>query len=120
MEHVTNVNNDIQRVFSVSNRTIKEDDTKTLIPTHYSLSQNFPNPFNPITKINFDLPIDSKVKLIVYDLLGREVIRLINDELRSAGSYTLKFDGSNLSSGIYFLKIQAGDFVATKKMVLLK
>ncbi len=118
-EHLSIVNNDIQKVFGSTIDNSKEE-IISLIPTEYSLSQNYPNPFNPNTKISFDLPNDSKIKLIVYDLLGREVIRLINSEFKIAGRYTIDFFGSNLSSGIYFYKIEAGDFIATKKMVLLK
>ncbi len=118
-EHINNVNGNIQKVFGA----MKDHGSKeviNIIPTEYSLSQNYPNPFNPVTKINFDLPQDDNVKLIVYDLLGREIIRLLNNEFKVSGRYTVDFNGSHLSSGIYFYKIEAGDFIATKKMVLLK
>jgi hypothetical protein len=90
----------------------------------YSLSQNYPNPFNPQTKIKFDIPANVKgqttnVKLVIYDLLGREVATLVNEELKP-GSYEADWDGSNFSSGVYFYKIIAGDFFETKKMVLMK
>lgn len=89
-----------------------------------SLSQNYPNPFNPQTKIKFDVPANvkgqtSNVKLVIYDLLGREVTTLVNEELKP-GTYEADWDGSNFSSGVYFYKIISGDFVETKKMVLMK
>jgi hypothetical protein len=94
------------------------------IPDNYSLSQNYPNPFNPQTKIKFDVPANvkgqtSSVKLVIYDLLGREVTTLVNEELKP-GTYEADWDGSNFSSGVYFYKIISGDFVETKKMVLMK
>jgi len=94
--------------------------SRNQIPTVYNLYQNFPNPFNPSTKINFDLPKDSKVTLVIYDLLGRVVKRLLNSEFKQAGRYSIDFNASNLASGVYFYRIEAGDFVMTKKMVLVK
>ena len=85
----------------------------------YSLSQNYPNPFNPVTNIKFSIPTGSVVKLTVFDITGREVATLINQNL-NAGSYTADFDASKLSSGIYFYTITAGDFTDTKKMMLVK
>ncbi len=89
------------------------------IPVHYSLLQNYPNPFNPSTKIEFKIPASGLVTLKVYDLLGREVTTLINDKLEP-GNYTVNFEAVNLSSGIYFYTLTAGDFVSSKKMILLK
>lgn len=83
------------------------------------LSQNYPNPFNPSTKINFSIPKAGFVTLKVYDMLGREVKTLVSDQL-TAGEYVSEFDGALLSSGTYFYRIQAGDFVETKRMVLVK
>ena len=88
-------------------------------PDFYYLSQNYPNPFNPSTNIRFQIPKLSFVNLKVYDVLGREVESLINEE-KSAGSYEVEFNSNNLTSGIYFYKIQAGEFSQTKKMILLK
>jgi hypothetical protein len=87
----------------------------------YALSQNYPNPFNPSTLISYELPLTGLVTLKVYDLLGREVATLVNEE-KPAGSYNAQFTMNNvqLSSGIYFYKLQAGEFVETKKMILLK
>jgi hypothetical protein len=90
-----------------------------VIPQIFSLSQNYPNPFNPSTSIKYDIPKHSGVKLVVFDLLGREVATLVN-EMKKPGSYEVTFDGTNLSSGVYFYKIEAGDFVNVKKMVLIK
>jgi Secretion system C-terminal sorting domain/Beta-propeller repeat len=88
-------------------------------PSKYSLSQNYPNPFNPSTNIKFDIPKASFVKLSVYDVSGREVTSMINSELQT-GHYEYTFDGSKLTGGVYFYKLQAGDFVETKKMILVK
>jgi hypothetical protein len=88
-------------------------------PAIFSLSQNYPNPFNPSTTIKYTLPSATQVKLSVYDILGREVSVLVNDR-RDAGVYEIKFDGSNLASGVYFYRLQAGDYVASKKMLVLK
>lgn len=91
------------------------------IPSSYSLSQNYPNPFNPATKIRFDISGTSAAQtfLSVYDLLGREVAVLVNEKL-TPGEYEVDFDGSNLPSGVYYCKLKAGDFVETRKMVLVK
>lgn len=89
------------------------------IPTEYSLGQNYPNPFNPTTRIRFGLPQRSFTTLAVYDLLGREVQTLISKEL-GAGYHEIEFDARNFPSGIYFYKIQSGNYTSTKKMVLLK
>jgi len=78
------------------------------------------SPFNPVTKISFDLPQESKVSLVVYDLLGREVTRHVNNEFKVAGRYTYDFNAASLSSGVYFYRLEAGKFLETKRMVLLK
>ncbi len=88
-------------------------------PYEYNLSQNYPNPFNPITTIEYQIPELSFVKIKVYDVLGSEVSTLVNEE-KPSGSYEVKFDAAGLSSGIYFYRIQAGNFVQTRKMILLK
>ncbi len=89
------------------------------IPSSFKLEQNYPNPFNPSTKIEYSIPEASLVQLKVYDVLGNEVETLINEE-QSAGTYRADFIGNDLTSGIYFYKLQAGSFVETKKMILLK
>jgi photosystem II stability/assembly factor-like uncharacterized protein len=86
---------------------------------NFILFQNYPNPFNPTTTINYSVPKASFVRIKVYDLLGREVETLVNGE-KPAGNYSVQFNGSNLASGIYFYRMQAGDFVQTKKTILLK
>lgn len=89
------------------------------IPNRYYLNQNYPNPFNPSTTIKYGLPKTSMVKITMYDLLGREVDVLVN-EMKTAGTYDAKFDGTNMASGVYFYRIEAGDFIDTKKMLLIK
>lgn len=89
------------------------------IPTEFSLAQNFPNPFNPNTKISWQSPIAGHQTLKVYNLLGKEVATLVN-EFREAGKFEITFDSGNLASGVYFYKLQSGSFVETKKMILLK
>ena len=94
------------------------DDTKNL-PTDFVLQQNYPNPFNPTTIISFSIPSSTFTSLKVYDVLGNEVATLVNEE-KPAGSYEINFNASSLSSGTYFYKLQAGSFMETKKMILLK
>lgn len=88
-------------------------------PNDYELSQNYPNPFNPVTKITYSIKSGSNVRLVVYDLLGREVRTLVN-EFEHPGSYEVVFNAEGLSSGIYFYKISAGEFSDTKRMILNK
>jgi hypothetical protein len=83
------------------------------------LTGNYPNPFNPTTKINYQLPKAGLVTLKVYDILGREVATLVNEN-QPAGSYSVPFDASKLSSGIYIYTIHANDFIQSKKMILTK
>jgi hypothetical protein len=85
----------------------------------YSLSNNYPNPFNPNTTINYQIPEISFVTLKVYDVLGKEITTLVNNE-KPVGSYEIEFEATSLPSGIYFYQLQAGSFVVTKKMVLMK
>jgi CotH kinase protein/Lamin Tail Domain/Chitobiase/beta-hexosaminidase C-terminal domain/Secretion system C-terminal sorting domain len=101
---------------------ITDVDATTFI--NYSLHQNYPNPFNPVTKIQYSIPIvvashDLAVKLKVYDVLGREIITLVN-EIKQPGNYEVNFDAKNLASGLYFYTINAGEFRDVKKMILLK
>jgi photosystem II stability/assembly factor-like uncharacterized protein len=95
------------------------NDPSSNIPTVFSLSQNYPNPFNPVTQINYTVPKTSMVKMVIYDVIGREVITLVND-VKVPGNYSVSFDGSNLASGVYFYKMISGDFTDVKKMVVLK
>lgn len=96
----------------------------TQITSSFALEQNYPNPFNPMTKIKFDIKQEyrskeSVVKLIVYDILGKEVATLVNENLQP-GTYEVSFNGSNLTSGVYFYKLTTGDFIAVKKMIMIK
>ena len=93
--------------------------TTISLPAEFELYQNYPNPFNPLTKIKYDLPEAGHVVLKVYDILGREVATLLNEE-KQAGRYTIEFNGSKFSSGIYLYRIQAGNYSSVKKMILIK
>jgi len=95
---------------------IKEESS---LPKEFVLTQNYPNPFNPTTIIKYDIPGFSFITLKVYDVLGKEIATLVNDE-KPAGSYEVEFSAIGLPSGIYFYKLQAGNFIETKKMVLMK
>ena len=98
--------------------SVNENDTAI---KDYFLFQNYPNPFNPITKIRYTVPNNriGLVQIKVYDILGNKIVTLVNEE-KSAGNYEIEFDGSNLSSGVYFYRMQAGNFIETKKFILLK
>lgn len=85
----------------------------------FQLFNNFPNPFNPSTIIKYQIPEYSNVQIKIYDVLGKEVAQLVNEE-KIAGYHEVEFNGSHLASGVYFYRIQAGDFVETKKMILMK
>lgn len=88
-------------------------------PATYELSQNYPNPFNPVTKINFSIPVTDNVKLVVYDILGKEIATIANEEM-SAGFYSIDFNPENLTSGIYFYKLETKYYSGTKRMIYLK
>ena len=94
-------------------------DDETIIPAQYRLNQNYPNPFNPITTIRFSLAKASFVKLEVYNLQGQKVATLVNS-FKAAGNYKTKLDATHMASGIYLYKIQAGDFIQVKKMIMVK
>ncbi|CUU06790.1 Por secretion system C-terminal sorting domain-containing protein [Candidatus Kryptobacter tengchongensis] len=93
--------------------------TPHIIPNNYQLYQNYPNPFNPATKIEFEIPQKEHVKLTIYDILGREVMKVFEDEI-SAGRYSISVDMSGYPSGVYFYRLEAGKFVSVKKMMLIK
>jgi photosystem II stability/assembly factor-like uncharacterized protein len=95
------------------------NERSTTITSDYRLEQNYPNPFNPITTIEFDLPKSSEVSLKIFNILGEEVTTLVSDRL-SAGSYSYEWDASNLASGVYLYRLQAGDYIQTRKMVLMR
>ena len=92
---------------------------KDNLPTEFALEQNYPTPFNPSTKISWQLPIGIQATLKVYDVLGKEVATLVN-EYKPAGTYELTWNAANLPSGVYFYRIKAGSFIQTRKMILLK
>jgi hypothetical protein len=94
-------------------------ESKRNVSTSFTLSQNYPNPFNPSTTISFDLPTKSFVTLKVFDMIGREVATIVSKEL-SAGSYTRQWHAEGLPSGVYFYRLQAGSYLETKKLVLLR
>ncbi len=104
-------------------RVLKSDKATSIeesnIPQSFALEQNYPNPFNPTTNIRFSIPRESFVTLKVYDILGNEIATLVN-ERKPQGSYNVNFNASNLASGIYFCRIQASNFISTRKMILLK
>ena len=94
------------------------------VPTEFALHNNYPNPFNPTTTIAYDLPLDGTVRLVIYDVMGREVTRLVNG-FTPAGYHSVRWDarnklGENVSAGVYFYHLQSGNYVKTQKMVLLK
>ena len=98
--------------------SVGEDNNAT--PNQFTLYQNYPNPFNPKTVIRCLLPSNSVVTLKVYNILGNEVETLLNNKEMQAGEHSVSFDATNLSSGMYFYRIQAKDFSETKKLVLIK
>ena len=89
------------------------------MPDIFNLSQNYPNPFNPATTIKFDIAKASLVKLSVFDITGKEIEVLTNERL-NPGTYSVKWDAGKVSSGIYFYRLTAGDFIQTRKMILVK
>ncbi len=124
IEHLKIVSSDIQKVFG-STLPVSDKKENENIPLVFRLSQNYPNPFNPVTKISYDIPRDAKVNITVYDILGREVTHLVNNEMKTAGFYIAQFNAMNYASGVYFYRIEAEEpngtkFVDSKKMVLLK
>lgn len=116
-EHINIVNSDVSKLFS-NPKPVKLSN-QNILPKQFNISQNFPNPFNPTTTIKYELPKDVKVVIKVYDILGREVVVLVN-EFKKAGYYQTEFNGSNFASGVYFYRIEAGEYLKSKKMVLLK
>ncbi len=98
---------------------VRVEEPTTSIPTEFGLEQNYPNPFNPATEISYQLPLTARVSLTVFDLLGREVAVLVNEE-KPSGSYTAQWNAAGFASGIYLVRMQAGSFVDTKKIVLMK
>jgi lysophospholipase L1-like esterase len=108
-------NRNFEANFTLVTNVEKESGT----PGSYSLKQNYPNPFNPMTKIHFSMPKEAHVKITVFNSLGQEIRKLIDKELKE-GNYSIIFNGLEMPSGIYFYKIQSGNFTQTKKMILMK
>lgn len=106
-------------IYRSSTKVTDVEAQRTNVPSNFSLSQNYPNPFNPTTTINYYIPKTSFVTISVYDVLGREIETLVNEE-KPVGTYNVGFNASKLTSGIYFYRMQAGDFVETKKLIVLK
>jgi hypothetical protein len=104
-------------IFQVNVPNDVEDEVD--LPAEFYLSNNYPNPFNPSTKINYRIPVYDLVKIKLYDILGNE-ISVLENEFKAAGDYELEIDGSNLNSGVYFLHLNSGNYNATKKLMLMK
>lgn len=115
--NLANVQTDASVIEKKSFHTVYFDGSQ--LPKEYDLSQNYPNPFNPTTVISWQSPIDSRQTIKVYDILGKEVVTLV-DEFKAAGRYSVKFDGRGLASGVYIYQLRSGDFVASKKMLMIK
>ncbi len=126
--HVSMISEDLSRIMKSTGGEVSDKYEAIILPAEFALHQNYPNPFNPATKISFDLPHDARVSMVVYDLLGREVKRLVINEFKVAGSYTYDFNGASLSSGMYLYRlvvsssnpIEAGKYLEAKRMVFLK
>ncbi|HZH71072.1 MAG TPA: right-handed parallel beta-helix repeat-containing protein [Mariniphaga sp.] len=114
-DYMNKLNTLMKNHFGVEDKGKKEK----IIPTEYTLFQNYPNPFNPVTIIRYDIPKAGNVELKVYDILGREVKVLVN-EIKSAGRYEVEFNASDLASGIYIYRIQTPDFTKSQKMILVR
>jgi hypothetical protein len=112
-------NNKSWAILQKSTVSALPSDSETGLPLTYSLRQNYPNPFNPATEIEFTIPVAEKVKLTIYNILGERIISVVDGDLL-AGKHAYRFDGRNLSSGVYFYRLEAGNFVQSRKMVLLR
>lgn len=113
--------NDTWKILKADTRhsTVDVGKEEQVLPIRFNLEQNYPNPFNPVTRINYSIPLGGLVKIEIYDLLGEEIHSLVREE-KSAGHYSVNFEGRNLSSGVYFYRLQVGSFINTKKLILLK
>ena len=122
--HVSSINEDTESIFTdftgfnTGDQTVAINDINE-IPDGFRLFPNYPNPFNPSTHISYYLPEASKVALDVYDVLGRHIQSLVNNE-QSSGEHTVTFNAGNISSGIYFYRLSAGSFIEIKQMLLIK
>jgi hypothetical protein len=120
VESANNIFFDISNTNFTVNNNVGIVNYNNVIPEKFELAQNYPNPFNPVTRINFALPKTSNILLRVFNITGSVVGVLVNNEVMQAGTYAFEFDGSGLSSGIYYYKLEAGNNIDTKKMILLK
>jgi hypothetical protein len=107
------------KILKLNDEVVGVNQNVTTVPTDYVLNQNYPNPFNPTTNINYSIPKSSFVTLKIYDILGNEVMTVVNEQ-QTINNYTYKVDFSKLSSGMYYYKLNAGDFSVTKKLMLVK
>jgi len=98
---------------------VSADEPNNEIPRDYSIEQNYPNPFNPATTIRYSIPENGFVILKIYNAIGKEM-DVLQNEIKQAGNYEIKYDGSKLPSGVYFYQLKARNFISTKKMILLK
>ena len=118
-----NTVNEVYSGFWYVNQTLVGISDGQVIPKKFEIFQNYPNPFNPTTTIKYSVPIGvnshSPLQLKVYDILGREIAALVN-ETKAPGNYEINFNASNLASGVYFYRLQAGSFIQVKKMILMK
>jgi len=110
---------DAPRIYHTNNGGSTSVNNVSVVAKEYSLKQNYPNPFNPVTSIQFSIPSRSNVTLKIYNSIGKEIVELLN-EVKHEGSYEVKFDGGNLSSGVYYYKLSVDNFSDTKKMILVK
>ncbi|MEZ4821933.1 MAG: T9SS type A sorting domain-containing protein [Ignavibacteria bacterium] len=104
--------------YEVEGRTPVTNISDSEIPKNYKIT-NYPNPFNPVTKIIFDIPNEGNVRITIFNTAGQKITELIN-EYKTAGSYQVDFNGSNLASGIYYYRLESGNFSQVRKMILLK
>ncbi len=118
-QNVTITNGNVQNINFNFGSPIGIQPISSQIPSKFNLYQNYPNPFNPETVIKFDVPKDQRVKIVIYDITGREVNKLLNEEVK-AGTYNVRWNGSNYASGVYFYRIETESYTLTKKMLLVK
>ncbi|NCS80319.1 MAG: T9SS type A sorting domain-containing protein [Ignavibacteria bacterium] len=114
---ISNINNNNHALGKKQNETAVSNDNEVI--KEYALFNNYPNPFNPVTTITYQLPKDGVVTLKIFDMLGKEVMTLVNEQ-KEMGRYTVQFDASSLASGMYVYQLRANDYTSTKKMLLLK
>jgi hypothetical protein len=117
--NTANTSEFIERTFNVRRGTVGITPINSIVK-NFELKQNYPNPFNPTTNINFSIPKNQNVSLKVYDMMGKEVASLVNNEFLKAGEYKADFNAANLSSGVYYYALKTDEFTSTKSMILVK